>query len=74
MASITTLTFFRFVNLSAKVWAFGQMQFAHAYLAKSPGLSFYKLMGTNKPPIIFLMIQKFTKSIKKNLLSSGPFL
>ena len=48
MATITTLTFFRFANLSAKVWAFGQMQFAHAYLAKSPGLHFYKLMGSGR--------------------------
>ncbi|MCC7299163.1 MAG: DUF3291 domain-containing protein [Bacteroidia bacterium] len=48
MASITTLTLFRFPNLKSKLWAFGQMQFAHAFIAKSPGLQFYKLMGSGR--------------------------
>jgi quinol monooxygenase YgiN len=48
MASITTLTFFRFSNLKSKLWAFSQMQFAHVSIAKSPGLIFYKLMGSGR--------------------------
>lgn len=43
---ITTITFFRFHGFSNQLWAFGQMQFAHAHLAKAAGLSFYKLMGS----------------------------
>jgi heme-degrading monooxygenase HmoA len=46
MDSITTLTLFRFPNLKSKLWAFGQMQFAQFFIAKSPGLIFYKLMGS----------------------------
>jgi hypothetical protein len=48
MGSITTLSFFRFPNLKSKFWAFGQMQFAHSFIAKSPGLLFYKLMGSGR--------------------------
>ena len=48
MVSITTLTLFRFPNLTSKLWAFGQMQFAHSFIAKSPGLIFYKLMGSGR--------------------------
>jgi heme-degrading monooxygenase HmoA len=48
MVSITTLTLFRFPNLKSKLWAFGQMQFAHFLIAKSPGLIFYKLMGSGR--------------------------
>lgn len=48
MTSITTLTFFRFPSLKSKLWAFVQMQFAHFFIAKSPGLLFYKLMGSGK--------------------------
>jgi len=48
MKSIITLTFFRFSSLKSKIWALGQMQFAHASLRKIPGLSFYKLMGSGK--------------------------
>nr|MCU0348581.1 hypothetical protein [Saprospiraceae bacterium] len=47
-SSITTLTFFRFPSLSDKIWAFGQMQFAHSHLVKTPGLIFYKLMGSGR--------------------------
>jgi heme-degrading monooxygenase HmoA len=47
-SSITTLTLFRFSNLLDKIWAFGQMQFAHPYISKSPGLIFYKLMGSGR--------------------------
>jgi heme-degrading monooxygenase HmoA len=45
---ISTLTFFRFSSFKAKFWAFGQMQFAHASLKKTPGLQFYKLMGSGR--------------------------
>ncbi len=48
MASITTLTFFRFSSRKSKLWAFGQMQFAHISIAKSSGLIFYKLMGSGR--------------------------
>lgn len=48
MVSITTLTFFRFPNLNSKLWAFGQMLFAHFFISKSPGLIFYKLMGSGR--------------------------
>lgn len=45
---ITTISFFKYPNFKSKVWAFGMMQFAHAYLQKTKGLDFYKLMGTGK--------------------------
>jgi hypothetical protein len=48
MSSITTLTLFRFDNLRSKIWAFRQMQLAHAYISKTPGLQFYKLMGSGR--------------------------
>jgi heme-degrading monooxygenase HmoA len=32
----------------SKIWALGQMQFAHSSLSKSPGLQFYKLMGSGR--------------------------
>ena len=48
MVSITTLTLFRFPSLKSKLWAFGQMQFAHFFIAKSPKLIFYKLMGSGR--------------------------
>jgi heme-degrading monooxygenase HmoA len=50
MASITTLTLFRFSGLKSKLWAFGQMQYAHSFIVKSPGLIFYKLMGSGRDP------------------------
>ena len=50
MSAITTLTFFRFRNSFSKIWAFGQMQFAHYYISKTPGLQFYKLMGSGHEP------------------------
>jgi len=50
MSSITTLTLFRFRNLQPKIWAFGQMQFAHASINKTSGLQFYKLMGSGREP------------------------
>jgi heme-degrading monooxygenase HmoA len=46
MLSITTVTFFQFPNFTSKLWAFAQMQFAHFFIKKSPGLIFYKLMGS----------------------------
>ncbi|MCR9289507.1 MAG: DUF3291 domain-containing protein [Bacteroidetes bacterium] len=45
---ITTITFFRYAGLRNKLWAFQMMQFAHSDLVKTPGLSFYKLMGSGK--------------------------
>lgn len=48
MNSVSTLTLFRFSTLSDKIWAFFQMQFAHAHISKTPGLQFYKLMGSGK--------------------------
>lgn len=48
MDQITTLTFFKFSSLAAKVWAFGMMQFAHKPLSRQPGLLHYKLMGSGK--------------------------
>jgi len=48
MVSITTFTLFRFSNFKSRLWALGQMQFAHFFIAKSPGLIFYKLMGSGR--------------------------
>lgn len=48
MSSITTLTFFRFKGVVPKIWAFGQMQYAHVHLSKIAGLQFYKLMGSGR--------------------------
>jgi len=47
MDQVTTITFFRYSGFE-KVWAFGMMQFAHQYLVKTSGLTFYKLLGTGK--------------------------
>jgi len=48
MQSISTLTLFRFTTFSSKIWAFFQMQFAHAHMRKTQGLEFYKLMGSGR--------------------------
>jgi heme-degrading monooxygenase HmoA len=48
MHPIATLTLFRFSSLTDKVWAFFQMQLAHAAVSKTPGLQFYKLMGSGR--------------------------
>lgn len=45
---ITTLTFLKYATLRNKIWGFGMMQFAHADLAKTEGMEFYKLMGSGK--------------------------
>ncbi len=45
---ITTITFFRFQTLSAKVFGFKMMQFAHRELTAVNGLQFYRLMGSGK--------------------------
>lgn len=50
MNSITTLTLFNFSGFWNKIWAFGQMQFAHSSIRNTPGLTFYKLMGSGKDP------------------------
>ena len=46
MSAITTITIFHYPTLRAKLWAFGQMQFAHARLQNIPGMQLYKLMGS----------------------------
>ncbi|MEO0923238.1 MAG: spheroidene monooxygenase [Pseudomonadota bacterium] len=43
---IVTLSFFSFEGLSNKLWAFGQMGFAHRHMANLPGVRFYKLFGS----------------------------
>ncbi len=43
---ISTLTLFKFTGLFDRLWAFGQMQFAHSGLARAEGQEFYKLMGS----------------------------
>ncbi|PIB38913.1 DUF3291 domain-containing protein [Maribacter sp. 4G9] len=48
MSQVTTLTFFRYLNLKGRIWAFGTMQFAHSPLSKVSGLQMYKLMGSGK--------------------------
>lgn len=48
MSQITTITFFRYTEFSAKVWGFKMMQYAHKDLRSIPGQSFYKLMGSGK--------------------------
>jgi hypothetical protein len=50
LSAITTITLFKFSGFWNKTWAFGQMQFAHSFLRKTPGLNFYKLMGSGKEP------------------------
>jgi heme-degrading monooxygenase HmoA len=50
LSAITTITLFKFSGFWNKTWAFGQMQFAHSFLRKTPGLNFYKLMGSGKDP------------------------
>ncbi|NNE28258.1 MAG: hypothetical protein HKN16_01390 [Saprospiraceae bacterium] len=45
LEQITTVSLFNYCG-AAKLWAFGQMQFAHARLRKVPGLEFYKMMGS----------------------------
>lgn len=48
MSQITTITFFKYSDLGGKLWAFWMMQFAHYNLSKTPGLQFYKLLGSGK--------------------------
>lgn len=45
---IVTISFFKYQSWKAQCWAFGMMQFAHASLGTTPGLTFYKLMGSGK--------------------------
>jgi len=45
---VTTFSFFRFAGHRSKIWAFGQMQFAHHSLSEVRGQSFYKLMGSGR--------------------------
>ena len=44
--SVVSISFFRFQSLSAKLWAFSQMQFARRHLKALPGLEFFKLFGS----------------------------
>jgi len=48
MNQVVTLSIFKYNSWSSKIWAFGMMQFAHAYLRKEQECSFYKLMGSGK--------------------------
>jgi spheroidene monooxygenase len=48
MEQITTLSVFKYGDMSSKIWAFGMMQFAHGPLQKAAGCSFYKLLGSGK--------------------------
>ncbi|MBR9921562.1 MAG: DUF3291 domain-containing protein [Bacteroidetes bacterium] len=45
---ITSITFFRFSGLSAKVWAFRMMRDAPGMLQDVAGQSFFKLMGSGR--------------------------
>jgi hypothetical protein len=45
---ITTITFHRYDNLKAKLWAFTMMQYAHADLESVEGQEYYRLMGSGK--------------------------
>ena len=45
---ITTISFFKYVEVPKKFWAFFMMQYGHRYLKKVNGLSFYRLMGSGK--------------------------
>ncbi len=48
MSQITSITFFKFLTIPDKWWAFTMMQFAHRDLKKVQGQSFYKLMGSGR--------------------------
>ena len=45
---ITTISFFKYTSLRNKFWALKMMQFAHKGLVNTPGLSFYRLLGSGK--------------------------
>ena len=45
---ITTISFFKYTSLRNKFWGLKMMQFAHKSLAKTSGLSFYRLLGSGK--------------------------
>lgn len=46
MTQTVSLSFFRFAGGAARAWAFAQMGLARAALARTPGLSFWKLCGS----------------------------
>lgn len=48
MSQTTTVTFFKFKTISAKIWSLSMMQLAHKSLKKVEGQSFYKLMGSGR--------------------------
>lgn len=41
-------SFFRYRHFLAKLWAFGMMQFAARSLKRTPGLHFFKLLGSGR--------------------------
>lgn len=43
---VLTLSAFRFGSTRARLWAFGQMQFARGPISRIPQIGFHKLMGT----------------------------
>jgi hypothetical protein len=45
---ITTIPLFKYSSFSNKAWGFKMMQFANKDLAKVNGLTFYRLMGSEK--------------------------
>lgn len=45
---ITTISFFKYTTFKTKLWGFKMMQFAHKYLSKVAGQSFYRLLGSGK--------------------------
>ena len=46
MPQTITLSLFKLDNIAAKYWAFSMMQFGHARMQNTKGLTFYKLMGS----------------------------
>ena len=48
MNQVTCITLIKYAKLSAKIWGFGMMQFAHKHFKDAKGLEFYKLMGSGK--------------------------
>lgn len=45
---VTTISFFRFSGLFARIWAFVSMQLARGPLRRLPGIGFHKLLGTGR--------------------------
>ncbi len=45
---ITTISFFKYKGFRQQAWAFRMMNDAHAYIARTDGVFFYKLMGCGR--------------------------